>query len=99
MNLSFHDWIADDLTEGFRFYEEQDVGLGEYFLESIVGDARSLGKTAGIHRKVYGYHRKLGTIFPFGIYYSVTGEEVLVFAILDQRSEPSWIRDELNGRS
>lgn len=98
MILSFHDWIAEDLALGFQLYENQEVGLGDFFLESILSDTRSLLRTAGVHRSVFGYHRKLGTSFPFGIYYLVNGAEIMVYAILDQRRRPSWIREELVGR-
>lgn len=36
--------------------------------------------------------------FPFGIYYEVEGETAYVYAILDMRRDPLWIRKELGGR-
>ena len=47
----------EDLAEGFRFYEQQEEGLGSYFLESLFSDIDSLRLYAGIHRKVFGSHR------------------------------------------
>jgi hypothetical protein len=35
--------------DGFRFYEAQDEGLGDYFLNSIFSDIDSLQLYAGIH--------------------------------------------------
>lgn len=32
----------DDLADGFQFYENQDAGLGSYFLESLFSDIDSL---------------------------------------------------------
>jgi len=32
----------EDLREGWKFYEENAVGLGEYFLDCIQADVRSL---------------------------------------------------------
>ena len=37
--------------------------------------------------------------FPFGIYYEVEGETDFVYAILDMRRDPSWIRSELSKRT
>lgn len=37
--------------------------------------------------------------FPFGIYYRETADETQVYAILDLRREPTWIRAELLNRN
>ena len=85
----------DDLEEGYRFYESQADGLGIYFLDTLYSDIDSLTYFAGIHRIVLGYHRLLSKRFPFAVYYRVTGDEVIVFAVLDCRRNPSWIRAKL----
>jgi hypothetical protein len=36
--------------------------------------------------------------FPFAIYYRESGDEIKVFAILDLRRNPTWIRKELRHR-
>jgi plasmid stabilization system protein ParE len=84
-----------DLEEGYRFYESQSPGLGSYFLDSLYSDIDSLAYFGGIHQHVFGYHRQLSKRFPFAIYYRVVGNEVVVFAILDYRRNPSWIRERL----
>jgi plasmid stabilization system protein ParE len=84
-----------DLEDGYRFYESQSPGLGSYFLDSLYSDIDSLAYFGGIHQLVFGYHRQLAKRFPFAIYYRVVGNEVLVFAILDCRRNPSWIRERL----
>jgi hypothetical protein len=68
----------DDLARGFAFYEEQEPGVGHYFLESIFSDIDSLCLYAGIHRKVFGFHRLLSRRFPYAIYYSVGEGTVFV---------------------
>ena len=44
-----------DLADGFAFFEEQQAGLGVYFLESLFSDIDSLKIYAGVHRRVFGY--------------------------------------------
>lgn len=88
---------AEDLREGFRFYEEQQDGLGTYFLESVLSDLRLLRTNAGIHSKAIGYHRKISDVFPFGIYYRCGEFEVIVVGILDLRRDPELIRQRLHG--
>lgn len=42
MKIEILDTAQRDLVEGFRFYEEQGVGLGSYFLTSLYADIESL---------------------------------------------------------
>lgn len=87
---------VDDLVEGHAFYEEQQAGLGAYFLESLYSDIGSLQLYAGIHRKVYGsYLRLLSKRFPFAIFYTVSAEKVFIHAVVDCRRNPAWIREKL----
>jgi len=84
-----------DLEEGYRFYESQSPGLGSYFLDSLYSDIDSLAYFGGIHQVVFGYHRQLSKRFPFAVYYRVVNDVVVVFAVLDCRRKPSWIRERL----
>ena len=61
-------------------------------------DLDSLILFAGIHQIYFGFHRMLSKRFPFGIYYEVEGDVVYVYAILDLRREPLWIRKRLRER-
>ena len=45
----------EDIGDGRRFYDEQESGLGRYFLSTIIADIRSLRNYAGIHPVRYGY--------------------------------------------
>jgi len=40
----------------------------------------------------------LASRFPFGIYYREHSDETQVFAVLDLRRNPNWIRRELRKR-
>ncbi|MCX6340168.1 MAG: type II toxin-antitoxin system RelE/ParE family toxin [Candidatus Aureabacteria bacterium] len=82
----------EDLEEGCRFYESQSPGLGSYFLDSLYSDIDSLTYFAGIHQVVFRYHRQLSNRFPFAVYYRIIDNAVVVFAVLDCRRNPSWIR-------
>ena len=86
-----------DLIDGFYFYEKQADGIGKYFLESIYSDIDSLSDNAGIHPVYFDeYHRLLAARFPFVVYYKVMEDAALVYAVLDCRREPAWIRSVLN---
>ena len=84
-----------DLEDGYRFYESQSLGLGSYFLDSLYSDIDSLSYFGGIHQVVFGYHRQLSKRFPLAVYYRIIDGAVVVFAVLDCRRDPSWIRERL----
>jgi len=94
--IEFLDLAKKDLTEGHRFYESQQPGLGAYFLDSLSTDIESLCKFAGIHRKVYkDYHRLLSKRFPFAVFYRVVGGRVFIHAVVDCRRDPVLIKGKL----
>jgi plasmid stabilization system protein ParE len=85
----------EDLLAGFRFYEQQTEGIGEYFLNALFSDIDSLILYAGIHSQMQGYYRMLAKRFPFAIYYKIERRTVRVRRILDCRRNPVWIRNTL----
>ena len=95
MRIEILSEAAEDLVDGYHFYERQAPNLGNYFLDSLYSDIDSLLVYAGIHCIVYGKHRTLSKRFPYSIYYSVEGETIRVHAVLDCRRSPSWIRRRL----
>ena len=95
MKIQILDEAEQDLIDGFRFYEAQNQGLGDYFFDSLFSDIDSLQLYAGIHARQFGYHRLLSKRFPFAIYYRVSGKIVRVHAILDCRKNPAWIEERL----
>lgn len=84
-----------DIADGYYFYERQSLGLGSYFLDSIYADIDSLIYFGGIHLKISGYHRLLSKRFPFSIYYKIDLDIIKIYAVLDNRRNPSWIRERL----
>ena len=81
-----------DLLDGYAFYERQDQGIGDYFLQSLASDIESLGLYAGIHPKSHlGLHRTASKRFPFSIYYQFDGNTAIVAAVLDARRNPKTL--------
>lgn len=89
MKLRLLTLALDDLDSGRRFYERQQPGLGDYFLDSLFSDIDSLLLYAGIHQQIFGYHRTLSKRFPYAIYYKVVGLEIQVWRVLDCRRHPA----------
>jgi plasmid stabilization system protein ParE len=91
MRIQILSLAESDLAEGFHFYEEQEPGVGSYFLETLYSDIQSLRLYAGIHRQVHGFHRMLSKRFPYGVYYEVDGNDVRIYRVLDCRQDPAAI--------
>lgn len=92
MNLKILPVANDDLINGYHFYELQSQGLGSYFLDSLFSDIDSLLIYYGIHQKFFGkYYRLLSKRFPFAVYYTVENQDIIIYAVLDCRSNPAWI--------
>lgn len=87
---------ADDIAEGYLFYESQSQGLGEYFEASIFADLLSLVIYAGSHEVHFNIcYRKIASRFPYAIYYTLEDDLVKIFAIADTRRDPVRIEDRL----
>ena len=50
MRIELLDEATEDLVVGYYFYEEQTLGVGAYFLDSLFADIDSLVLHAGSHR-------------------------------------------------
>jgi plasmid stabilization system protein ParE len=95
MRVQVIDEATRDLADGYRFYEGQAEGLGEYFLDSLWSDINSLRLYAGVHAVHHGCHRLLSHRFPFAVYYRIEDRIARVRAVLDCRRNPEWIEGRL----
>jgi hypothetical protein len=98
MTVIVLDSAAEDIIAGRDFYNDREPGMGEYFVGCIQSDLPLLADYAGIHSVHFGFYRMLSRRFPFGIYYEIEGHNVIVYAILDMRRDPLWLRAELARR-
>ena len=87
--------LSETCWMGVAFYDHQGSDVGDYFLDSITSDLRSLSVVGGVHAQRYGYHCMSAKRFPYAVYYFVDCEVVHVVAILDERRDPDWIERRL----
>jgi|TARA_B110000908_G_scaffold140961_1_gene168365 hypothetical protein len=93
INIELSIRAKDDLDDGYLFYESQEFGLGDYFSSNLKSDIEGLKISAGIHRVVFkDYHRLLSKVFPYAIYYTLKDNHVIIWAVIDCRRNPEWIR-------
>ena len=85
----------DDLVNGYRFYERQEPGIGNYFLETLFAEIDSLEFYAGAHNRKWGKFRMLSRRFPFGVFYTIEKDTAYVTAVLDLRRRPSYLKRQI----
>ncbi len=84
----------DDLEDGFWFYEAQQAGIGDYFLNALQSDIDSLLLYAGVHEKPFDprVYRRVSTRFPYAVYYTLSEDVACVVAVLDTRRDPRLVQ-------
>ena len=88
MKIKISGGAERDIADGCDFYGDIDPNLATYFHDSISADIDSLLLYAGVHAKVDGWHYTFASRFPFVIWYGVTEDIVVVYAVLDGRRDP-----------
>ena len=89
MKIKILQSAIQDLLHGRQFYEQQEEGLGSYFIDSLFSDIDSLQILAGIHSIHFNKYRLLSRRFPFAIYYTIKDDVILIYAVLYCRQDPS----------
>ena len=65
MTVVVIDTVGDDLKAGKSFYDSCEIGVGDYFVESLLADLHSLKLYGGIHLRQFGFYRMLSKRLPF----------------------------------
>jgi len=89
MPLVFRPAAAADLDEAFLWYERQRPGLGDEFLavfQSALDDIMAHPNRYPVIRR--NTRRALVHRFPYGVFYRVYGETVVVVACMHGRRDP-----------
>jgi hypothetical protein len=63
----------------------------------LAADIEALKIHAGVHERQHGLLRVLSKLFPFGIFYELTGTTIEIIAVLDCRQNPEAIESRLRG--
>jgi toxin ParE1/3/4 len=83
-----------DIAAAYVYYEEASEGLGAEFLRAVEASLAIIERTpqlyAVVHREV---RRALLWRFPYGIFYVIDGDTVVVLACFHARRDPAqWQR-------
>jgi len=99
-NLRFLPEVEEDVIVGYAWYEEKVPGLGEEFLRIFYACVGDISREPLIYPKVHKeLRRRLLRRFPYAIYFTVKGSEVIVFGLFHCARDPRAIRSKLRGRA
>ena len=80
---------AGDVEDAYQWYEAQQSGLGEEFLEAVRAMMESVVATPErfpvVHRQT---RRALLRRFPYGLYYRIIDDQIVVVACMHARRDP-----------
>jgi toxin ParE1/3/4 len=89
-----------DALAAFRWYNEQVPGLGQEFLAEIDRALATIQANPEVSRKLHrAFRRVLTRRFPYGVFYVVHAERIVVVAILHTARDPQlWKKRSKNAR-
>ena len=92
MTLSVHlrPEAEQDIEEAASWYEKQSAGLGNEFLDEVLVTLERVAELPSLYPIIYrNTLRALIHRFPFGIYYRVEGEQIVVVAVMHGSRNPT----------
>lgn len=97
--LSFIPEVEEDAVNGYRWYEEKAIGLGEEFLRIFYTVAGEISRNPLIYQTAYkDFRRCLLKRFPYAIYYKTGGQTVIVSALFHCARNPNVLQKNLRNR-
>ena len=78
-----------DIEEAAVWYEKQRPGLGDEFLDELRSICKTISETPAIYPVVHrSTRRALIRRFPFGVYFRIEDEQIIVFAVIHGSRHP-----------
>ena len=89
-NLILRPEAEQDMQGAFGWYEDRVTGLGRQFLRHVDTAISHVNRSPLTCPAIYrSIRRKLTRRFPFGIFYLITDDKIIVLAVLHARRAPS----------
>lgn len=90
--LVFRPEVRDELDEAYSWYESQELGLGDDFLEQVDEALDRICQMPESYPAVYrDVRRTMIRRFPYIIYYRIVSSRVIVTAVFHGRRNPkAW---------
>lgn len=91
MNHWFHPEARAEFMESIRYYERQQPGLGQRFLDAVTDAVHRIQAHPNMYHVVSGTWRQCGVRrFPFGIIYRVENQRIEIVAVMHLHRQPEY---------
>lgn len=88
MILRYTDRSKDDIELAFAWYEKQRRGLGFEFLGCVEMSLKNILTFPEMYNLSYSnFRRCVIRRFPFSIFYTIEGEEIVIHSVFDNRQD------------
>ncbi|HEY4148475.1 MAG TPA: type II toxin-antitoxin system RelE/ParE family toxin [Chitinophagaceae bacterium] len=79
----------EDIDHAYNWYEDQQIGLGETFLDELSTYYKKLQQRPAIFSKLNPYYRQAALKrFPYVIVFEIIKREVIVYAVFHTSRNP-----------
>lgn len=94
MYIVFHEDALKEMTEAAIFYEDQLLGLGQYFLDELDKAFNLVAEMPSIYPMIgKRTHKKVLYRFPYNIIYSIEKDRIRILAVAHQKRRPYYWHD------
>jgi plasmid stabilization system protein ParE len=91
VRVTFNELAERELNEAAQYYEREQPGLGAAFILAVQRCAASIQAYPQAAPLVRGQiRRRLCERFPYGLLYTVSGDEIRVLAVMHLRRRPAY---------
>ncbi len=89
--IEIHPEAELEMDESHSWYEEQQPGLGDRFVDAIRECLYQVQDNPARYRVIRGkYRRVLAKSFPYGVIYLVLPAKIVVIAVMHQSRRPGY---------
>mgnify|MGYP001205216896 CR=1 FL=1 len=91
MRVTFNEFAEKELNDAIRYYESEQVGLGEAFLAEIRRCTAAIVEYPDASPTVRGnIRRRLCNRFPYGLLYARHGDQIRMLAVMNLKRRPNY---------
>ena len=91
-----HSRAEKNIAGAFIYYEEESIGLGEAFLETLEGILENISEFPTMYPKVFtDVHRALILPFPYAVFYTYDQGEAIILNVLSTKRDPTFLLENL----
>jgi plasmid stabilization system protein ParE len=91
VRVTFNELAERELNDAAQYYESERAGLGAVFIAEVQRCAEAINAHPDAAPVVRGQvRRRLCHMFPYGLLYSMVGDELRVLAVMHLRRRPGY---------